>query len=94
MPRRSELLEEERNYRLVKREKEESGALVKQALRVLFSQVGVVILGVITAVLGNVHLISDQFGSFMFGNSKAPSMFFTNNYAPIIGMGILVTAPS
>ena len=56
MPRRSELLEEERNYRLVKREKEESGALVKQALRVLFSQVGVVILGVITAVLGNVHL--------------------------------------
>ena len=55
MPRRSELLEEERNYRLVKREKEESGALVKQALRVLFSQVGVVILGVTTAVLGNVH---------------------------------------
>ena len=54
MPRRSELLEEERNYRLVKREKEESGALVKQALRVLFSQVGVVVLGVITAVLGNV----------------------------------------
>ena len=56
MPRRSELLEEERNYRLVKREKEESGALVKQVLRFLFSQVGVVILGVITAVLGNVHL--------------------------------------
>ena len=54
MPRRSELLEEERNYRLVKREKEESGALVKQVLRFLFSQVGVVILGVITAVLGNV----------------------------------------
>ena len=54
MPRRSEILEEERNYRLVKREKEESGALVKQALRVLFSQVGVVVLGVITAVLGNV----------------------------------------
>ena len=55
MPRRSELLEEERNYRLVKREKEESGALVKQVLRFLFSQVGVVILGVITAVLGNVY---------------------------------------
>ena len=54
MPRRSELLEEERNYRLVKREKEESGALVKQVLRFLFSQVGVVLLGVITAVLGNV----------------------------------------
>ena len=67
MPRRSELLEEERNYRLVKREKEESGALVKQVLRFLFSQVGVVILGVISAILGSVRLLSDQFGSFMFG---------------------------
>ena len=53
MPRRSELLEEERNYRLVKREKEETGKFIKQALRFLFSQVGIVFLGVFTAVMGN-----------------------------------------
>ena len=59
MPRRSELLEEERNYKLVKREKEEKGKIFKQALRILFSQVGVVILGVLVAVLGN-HNILDK----------------------------------
>ena len=52
MPRRSELLEEERSYRLVKREKEEKGKVFKQALRLLFSQIGVVILGVLVAILG------------------------------------------
>ncbi len=51
--RRSELLDEERNYRLVKREKVENGAAIKQALRMLFSQVGVIALSVATAVLGN-----------------------------------------
>ena len=51
MPRRSELLEEERNYRLVKRDKVKDGELMKQVLRFLFSQVGVVILSAITAVL-------------------------------------------
>ena len=52
MPSRSELLEEERNYRLVKREKEEHGKLIKQLIRFFFSQVGVVLLGALTAVLG------------------------------------------
>ena len=56
MPRRSELLEEERNYHLVKREKKDDGELIKQVLRFLFSQIGVVILGVVTAALGKIQL--------------------------------------
>ena len=55
MPRRSELLEEERNYHLVKREKKDDGELIKQVLRFLFSQIGVVILGVVTAALGKIY---------------------------------------
>ena len=52
MPRRSELLEEERNYRLVVRSKEEKGKLIKETLAFLFSSVGIVLLGVFTAFLG------------------------------------------
>lgn len=52
MPRRSELLDEERNYLLVKREKEDNSKFIKQALSFLFSQVGVILLGLATAYLG------------------------------------------
>ena len=52
MPRRSELLEEERNYRLVVREKEEKGKFIKETLSFLFSNVGIVLLGIFTAFLG------------------------------------------
>ena len=52
MPRRSELLEEERNYRLVTREKPEKGKWIKDFLSFFFSSVGIVVLGGLTAVLG------------------------------------------
>ena len=52
MPRRSELLEEERNYRLVSREKPEKGKWIKDFAGFLFSSVGIVVLGIFTAVLG------------------------------------------
>ena len=47
--RRSELVEQERSYKLVTKEKKESGKLVKQTLRFLFSQVGLIVLGIFTA---------------------------------------------
>ena len=50
--RRSELVEQERSYKLVTKEKKESGKLVKQTLRFLFSQVGLIVLGIFTATLG------------------------------------------
>jgi hypothetical protein len=53
MGRRSDLLEAERSYELQVREKEESGKVLKLALRFLFSQVGLLALGGFTAVVGN-----------------------------------------
>ena len=53
MGRRSDVLEAERNFELIKREKQEKGKVIKQTLRFLFSQVGLVFVGVLVAVLGN-----------------------------------------
>ena len=80
MPRRSELLEEERNYHLVKREKKDDGELIKQVLRFLFSQIGVVILGVVTAALGKIYsfciLINDYRAIVRNFKPRVPLSFF------------------
>ena len=52
MGRRAEILEAERSYDLVKREKPESGKFIKDLLRFLFSQVGLIFLGGFVAFLG------------------------------------------
>ena len=52
--RRSDLIEAERNYTLVKREKQESGKFIKEILRLLFSQIGVIVLAVVVAIFGKV----------------------------------------
>ena len=50
--RRADIIEAERNYKLVKKEKKESGKVIKQTLRFLFSQVGLIALGMAVAILG------------------------------------------
>ena len=53
--RRSDLIEAERNYTLVKREKQESGKFIKEILRLLFSQIGVIVLAVVVAIFGKAY---------------------------------------
>ena len=48
------MIEAERNYTLVKREKQESGKFIKEILRLLFSQIGVIVLAVVVAIFGKV----------------------------------------
>ena len=58
--RRSDIIEAERNYKLVKKEKKESGKVIKQTLRFLFSQVGLIALGMAVAILGKfMHYLDD-----------------------------------
>ena len=75
--RRSELVEQERSYKLVTKEKKESGKLVKQTLRFLFSQVGLIVLGIFTATLG--EFLNKELCHFKSFGSTAKNEIKTNN---------------
>ena len=78
--RRSELVEQERSYKLVTKEKKESGKLVKQTLRFLFSQVGLIVLGIFTATLG--EFLNKELGLFKSFGSMYRKKWNKNEYLP------------